>query len=35
MKERPLLMVFAWLWVLVPFAYGVCELLRKVGQLFG
>ncbi|ABK73109.1 MFS transporter small subunit [Mycolicibacterium smegmatis] len=25
----------AWLWVAVPFAYGVYQLLLKVGQLFG
>ncbi|MGV9803240.1 MFS transporter small subunit [Mycobacterium sp. NPDC003449] len=25
----------AWLWVAVPFGYGVYELILKVGQLFG
>ncbi|MHC9296387.1 MFS transporter small subunit [Mycobacterium sp. LTG2003] len=25
----------AWLWVVVPFGYGVYQLLLKVGQLFG
>jgi hypothetical protein len=25
----------AWLWVAVPFGYGVYQLLLKVGQLFG
>jgi hypothetical protein len=29
----PLLLV-AWLWVGLPFAYGVYELIRKVTQLF-
>jgi hypothetical protein len=28
------LMVVAWLWVGIPFAYGVYELVRKVIQLF-
>lgn len=28
------LMVIAWLWVGIPFAYGVYELIRKVIQLF-
>ncbi len=28
-------MVVAWLWVLVPFAYGVYELILKVSNLFG
>jgi EamA domain-containing membrane protein RarD len=28
-------MVLAWLWVALPFAYGVYELIRKVVQLFG
>jgi len=27
-------MVFVWLWVAVPFAYGLYELARKVTQLF-
>ncbi|BCI52482.1 hypothetical protein NIIDNTM18_17600 [Mycolicibacterium litorale] len=25
----------AWVWVAVPFGYGVYQLLLKVGQLFG
>ena len=25
----------AWLWVAVPFAYGVYELMLKVSKLFG
>jgi len=28
------LMVLAWAWVIVPFLYGVVELIRKVTQLF-
>ena len=28
------LMVVAWAWVGLPFAYGVYELVRKVTQLF-
>ncbi|MDT8914542.1 hypothetical protein [Amycolatopsis sp. PS_44_ISF1] len=32
---RTLLLVIAWLWVLVPFGYGVYELIRKVVDLFG
>lgn len=32
---RGWLMVVAWLWVLVPFGYGVYELVRKVIQLVG
>jgi hypothetical protein len=32
---RTALAVVAWLWVLVPFTYGIWELLIKVVQLFG
>ncbi|HEY2204570.1 MAG TPA: hypothetical protein VGH99_08850 [Pseudonocardia sp.] len=32
--NRTLLIVVAWLWVLVPFGYGVWQLLIKVAQLF-
>jgi hypothetical protein len=32
--NRTLLLVVAWLWVVLPFAYGVYELIRKVTQLF-
>ncbi|MBP2474197.1 hypothetical protein JOF53_003069 [Crossiella equi] len=32
-KYRPL-MAGAWLWVGLPFAYGLFELVRKVTQLF-
>jgi hypothetical protein len=28
------LMILAWAWVALPFAYGVYELIRKVTQLF-
>ncbi|MET7994312.1 MULTISPECIES: hypothetical protein [unclassified Amycolatopsis] len=31
---RTLLLVVAWLWVLVPFVYGVYELILKVIDLF-
>ncbi|WP_417794843.1 MFS transporter small subunit [Streptomyces atroolivaceus] len=27
-------MAFVWLWVAVPFAYGLYELVRKATQLF-
>ncbi|MGE2734435.1 MFS transporter small subunit [Mycolicibacterium vaccae] len=27
--------VLAWVWVAVPFGYGLYELLIKVGRLFG
>jgi len=27
-------MVFVWLWVAVPFTYGLYELVRKATQLF-
>ncbi|MGW4231495.1 MULTISPECIES: MFS transporter small subunit [Streptomyces] len=27
-------MVFVWLWVAVPFGYGLYELARKATQLF-
>ncbi|SDK95736.1 hypothetical protein SAMN05421869_120177 [Nonomuraea jiangxiensis] len=29
------LMIVAWAWVALPFAYGVYELLLKLTQLFG
>ncbi len=32
--SRTTLLVIAWLWVALPFAYGVYELIRKVAQLF-
>lgn len=31
--RRPLI-VSAWLWVSIPFAYGLFELIRKVTTLF-
>lgn len=33
--QRTWLMVLAWLWVGLPFAYGVYQLILKVIQLFG
>ena len=32
---RPLLTVLAWSWVIVPFGYGLCQLLVKIPALFG
>lgn len=32
-RPTPLLLL-AWLWVVLPFSYGVYELIRKVTQLF-
>ncbi|MEV4600650.1 hypothetical protein AB0K15_25035 [Amycolatopsis sp. NPDC049253] len=32
---RTVLLVVAWLWVVVPFVYGVYELILKVIDLFG
>jgi membrane protein insertase Oxa1/YidC/SpoIIIJ len=29
------LMLLVWLWVGLPFAYGIYELFQKVSQLFG
>lgn len=31
----PILAVLAWLWVLVPFGYGLYQLLIKIPALFG
>jgi hypothetical protein len=31
---RAPLLILAWLWVALPFSYGVYELIRKVAQLF-
>jgi hypothetical protein len=31
----PILMVLAWLWVLVPFSYGLYQLVIKIPALFG
>ncbi|WP_414719887.1 MFS transporter small subunit [Streptomyces sp.] len=33
-SSRKPLMVFVWLWVALPFAYGLHELVRKATQLF-
>jgi hypothetical protein len=33
-QNRTLLLVVAWLWVGLPFAYGLYELVLKVVQLF-
>jgi len=33
--RRTWLVTLAWLWVGLPFAYGVYELIQKVVQLFG
>ncbi|MGW5644573.1 MFS transporter small subunit [Saccharopolyspora sp. NPDC003752] len=32
--NRRALLVLAWAWVGLPFAYGICELVQKVTQLF-
>jgi hypothetical protein len=32
--SRTLLTVVAWLWVILPFGYGLWQLLIKVVQLF-
>ncbi|MBB5957717.1 hypothetical protein FHS29_004312 [Saccharothrix tamanrassetensis] len=32
--NRTALVVFAWLWVGLPLAYGLVELIRKVTALF-
>jgi hypothetical protein len=32
--ERAPLLAFAWLWVGVPFGYGVYELVHKIHALF-
>ncbi|WP_441296806.1 MFS transporter small subunit [Allokutzneria sp. A3M-2-11 16] len=35
MRDRRIpLMVLAWVWVGVPFAYGLYQLITKVTQLF-
>lgn len=34
-EHRRGLLIVAWLWVGLPFAYGVFELARKLVQLFG
>jgi hypothetical protein len=32
---NPVLAALAWLWVLVPFVYGLYQLLIKIPALFG
>ncbi|TCO50751.1 MFS transporter small subunit [Actinocrispum wychmicini] len=32
--NRTALMVLVWLWVAVPFAYGVYELIQNVKKMF-
>ncbi|WP_420914706.1 MFS transporter small subunit [Mycobacterium paraense] len=32
---RPAPIALAWLWVALPFAYGVWQLFSKITQLFG
>lgn len=32
---NPALMVLAWLWVLVPFSYGLYQLVIKIPAIFG
>lgn len=34
-KPRPVLTVLAWAWVIVPFGYGLYQLLVKIPALFG
>ena len=32
---NPVLAVLAWLWVLVPFGYGLVQLVGRIPALFG
>jgi hypothetical protein len=32
--NRKALLVIVWLWVLIPFGYGLVQLIQKVTQLF-
>jgi hypothetical protein len=34
-RVHPALIALAWLWVALPFAYGVWQLFTKITQLFG
>jgi hypothetical protein len=34
-QRRTALLVLVWLWVGVPFCYGLVELIIKVSKLFG
>jgi hypothetical protein len=31
----PLVAILAWLWVLIPFGYGLVQLLSRIPALFG
>ncbi|HVW33964.1 MAG TPA: hypothetical protein VHL53_15625 [Acidimicrobiia bacterium] len=33
-QQRNVLMVVSWAWVLIPFAYGLDQLIVKVAKLF-
>jgi hypothetical protein len=33
-RVSPVLIALAWLWVALPFGYGVWQLLTKITQLF-
>lgn len=33
-RVSPVLIAVAWLWVALPFGYGVWQLLTKITQLF-
>jgi len=33
-EKRTVLLIVAWAWVLVPFAYGLDQLIVKVAKLF-
>jgi hypothetical protein len=34
-RVSPAVVVLAWLWVLVPFGYGLYQLVLKIPALFG
>ena len=34
-SDSPVLIALAWLWVTLPFGYGVWQLFTKITQLFG
>ena len=33
-QQRSILMIVSWAWVLIPFAYGLDQLIVKVAKLF-
>jgi hypothetical protein len=33
-RVSPVLIALAWLWVVIPFTYGVWQLFSKITQLF-